>query len=349
MVLVRSLSFLVVSFLCLGCQIPYIVQSGYHQSKILAQRESLQKVLSKDSVSDEIKRKIRLAQEAKVFSEKVIGLKATDNYTSYVDLKRPYVSWIVQAAHEYELKAYLWNFPLVGALPYKGYFTEAGAKKEASTFDTEKFDVYVRGVTAYSTLGWFSDPLLNTMMNYSDADLVELIIHESVHATLYIKSEAEFNERLATYIGQLGAEKFFKEKEGPESRTLKQIQLEREDSALFSEFISNEIESLEKWYADHHSDITPEMKEKRLKEIQKRFQNDMILKFKTEAFYGALRGQLNNAILVGLKTYQKDLKDFESLYEKLGKNIEALIVYSRTLEDKENPSQVLKDFLKRAD
>lgn len=346
MVLLRALAYITVLTTCLGCQISYIVRSGIEQTKILAQRESLEKTLSNSSVPESIKNKIRLAREAKIFAEDRLGLKATDNYSSYVDLERPYVSWIVQVANEYELTPYLWKFPLVGELPYKGYFTEEGAKKEAASFDETKYDTYVRGVTAYSTLGWFDDPLLNTMMSYSDADLVELIIHESVHATLYIKSEAEFNERLATYIGQLGAEKFFLHKEGEHSLTLESIRKEREDRKVFSNFISNEIIKLETWYKDNSSQISPAQKEERLKQIQKRFAEDVRPRLQTKALNNALSGELNNAVLVGLKTYQMDLSDFEQLYEKLNQDIGAMLEFCKKLEKEENPSQKLKDFLK---
>lgn len=349
MVLLRTFSCIVLLSTCLGCQISYIVRSGIEQTKILAQRESLDKTLRSSSVPESVKNKIRLAREAKVFAEEKLGLKATDNYSSYVDLERRYVSWIVQAAKEYELTPYLWKFPLVGELPYKGFFTEDGARKEAASFDESEYDTYVRGVTAYSTLGWFDDPLLNTMMNYSDADLVELIIHESVHATLYIKSEAEFNERLATYIGQLGAEKFFLQKEGEDSATLKAIQQERDDRKIFSNFISHEIQELEKWYKDHEGQVKPKEKEERLKQIQSRFAEDVWPKLKTTALNDALTGNLNNAVLVSLKTYQKDLDDFEQLYKKLNKDIGAMLDFCKELENEDDPAQKLKDFLKPSD
>ena len=331
-----------------GCQISYIVKNGYEQSKILAERESLEKVLRKKSIPEEVKRKLRLASEAKVFAEKHLGLAATKNYSSYVDLQRPYVSWIVQVASEYELTPHLWHFPLVGSLPYKGFFTKAEAEEEAREFDEKQYDIYIRGVTAYSTLGWFKDPLLNTMMNYSDSDLVELIIHESVHATLYIKSEAEFNERLATYVGQLGAQKFFLAKEGESSTTLKKVKLEREDQESFSVFLSAQIKALEVWYTENKGKITPEQKAERLKQIQEAYQRDLVPHLKTQNLSKALSGELNNAILVGLKTYNMDLKDFEKLYEKLGTDIRAFIKFCKGLEKEKDPSQSLKDFLARA-
>lgn len=330
----------------LGCQLPYILKSGYEQSKILAQRESLEKVLHKDSIPEEVKSKIRLAQEAKVFAETKLGLTPTDNYSSYVDLNRPYVSWIVQAAKAYELKPYLWDFPLVGELPYKGFFSPEAAKQEAQSFDPLKYDTYIRGVTAYSTLGWFNDPLLNTMMTYSEPDLVELIIHESVHATLYIKSQADFNERLATYLGQLGAERFYLYKEGEDSPTVKRIRAERQDQQLFSRFLSKELQLLEEWYAASETHRTPEAKEERLRALQVKYREEIVPQLKTPSLQKALEGELNNARLIALKTYQMDLEDFEKLYLKLDRDIAAFLAACKRLEEAEDPVQKLKDLLK---
>ena len=131
--------------------------------------------------------------------------KKTKNYSTFVNLHRPYVTYIVSAAPKNELKYYTWYFPIIGSVPYKGYFNEAGANGEARDLASEGYDTYVRGVTAYSTLGWFKDPILSSMLAYSDYDMVNTIIHETVHTTIYIKSNANFNERLASYLGDLGA------------------------------------------------------------------------------------------------------------------------------------------------
>jgi predicted aminopeptidase len=347
MVLIRLFAVLLVLPLT-ACQLPYLLKSSYHQARILKQREDLEKVLANDAVPEEVKRKLRLAKDAKDFAENHLGLTSTKNYSTYVDLKRPYVSWIVQAAKEYELTPYLWHFPFVGSLPYKGFFSEREAREEASRLDPKEYDTYIRGVTAYSTLGWFHDPILNTMIAYPDADLVELIIHESVHATLYIKSQAEFNERLATYIGQLGAEKYFTAKEGKDSPTVKRIRLAREDQKLFSAFLSRQLKALEKWYQDHRDKVTPESKAERLKRIQRDFDSELKPRLRTEDFNRALSGELNNAVLVGYKTYNMDLTDFERLYDKLDGDIGTLITYCKNLEKEKDPAKALKDFLKPA-
>ena len=193
-----------------GCQFTYLVKSGYEQAKILARRVPLEEALNDASTSEDVKSKLRLAREAREFAERHLGLTKTNNYTSFVTLDRPDVSYVISAAPEYKLEAYLWSYPIVGSLPYKGFFEEAEAKEEATKMHSDGFDTHVRGVSAYSTLGYFNDPILSSMVRYKDEDLVNLIIHESVHATLYVKSSADFNERMAVFLGNKGTEAFYR-------------------------------------------------------------------------------------------------------------------------------------------
>ena len=203
----KTLFLIFFSFTLPGCMVGYLVESSYHQQKILRSRIPINEYLQRLDLNPEIEKKLKLVQEAKDFAEKNLGLKKSDNYNSYVPLNRPYVTWIVRASENYKLDSYQWWFPLVGHVPYKGFFSEKGALDEAKKFDSS-YDTFVRGVTAYSTLGWFDDPILSPMMRYEDHDLVELIIHETVHATIFIKNQVDFNEQLATFIAQEGTKLF---------------------------------------------------------------------------------------------------------------------------------------------
>ncbi len=189
---------------------------------LLSKKKKFDKVLEDPQVGDEVKRKIRLVQEAKDFAEKKMNLERTSNYDSFVQLEDRYVTYTVSAAFKDKLEPYLWSFPIVGKVPYKGFFRKAEAFEEEKELKAENLDTYVRGVSAYSTLGWFSDPLLSSMTSYSDSDLVETVIHETTHATLYIKSNADFNERLATFVGIKGMQQFYQEREGQNSPVIAQ-------------------------------------------------------------------------------------------------------------------------------
>jgi predicted aminopeptidase len=192
-----------------GCQIGYLVTSASSQVELLMSRRPIEEVLNDPTISEDDKRKLKLAVEAKEYSQSQLGLKKNKNYSSYVKLNRPFVSYVVSASPKNELKHYLWKYPMVGELPYKGFPKKESADREAEKLKKDGLDVHVRGVSAYSTLGWFNDPVLSSMLRYKDHDLVNTIIHENVHATLYIKSEADFNERLAAFVGNIGTQYFY--------------------------------------------------------------------------------------------------------------------------------------------
>lgn len=332
--------------LLIGCQATYLVKNSYHQIGLLMDRQPIEKVLKDPKVSDEVKKKLRLAQEAIKFAEEDLKLKSNGNYQTYVQLQHPYVTWIVRASPEYKLEHYLWSFPIVGSVPYKGFFSEQGAIDEAKNFPDDKWDTSVRGVSAYSTLGWFRDPLLSSMVRYEDRDLVNVIIHETVHANLYIKSEADFNERLATFLGNYGTELFYLKKEGPDSPTIKLINKENGDDKLFSAWISKEIEELKKWYKDNEGKITPEQKQARLAAIKTSFEKNLKPKMQSKSFENFGKQDLNNASLLNYQTYYYDLSDFAKLMKKIGRDFPALLQYCKNLEKSKDPEKELKDFTK---
>ncbi len=326
-----------------GCQVTYLIKSAYWQAGLLNSRVPIDEALSDPNLSEEQKRKLRLAQEARAFAETQLGLKPTQNYTSYVQLDRPYVTYVVSAAHKNKLEAYKWWFPIIGSVPYKGYFNPDGAKEEADRMKKKDLDVYVRGVSAYSTLGWFKDPILSSMLAYKDHDLVNTIIHETVHATIYVKSEADFNERLAVFIGNKGAEEYYRSKEGPNSKTLSTMRDDLHDERLFSDFISKEVQSIEKWYEERLSrPLSEEERQARLKEIQTRFATEVRPKLKLADSYKNFETiELNNARLVNYRLYFENLDDFERVFEKLGRDFKKMLEFCKTLEKAEDPKAEL--------
>lgn len=356
-----------------GCQINYYFSSAYNQMKILASRQPIEEALKNPQLGEKEKRKLELAQEARVFAEKKLNLKHTNNYTSYVQLDRPYVTYVVSAAPKWELKHHFWHYPIVGSLPYKGYFSEEAAKKEEKELKSQNLDTYLRGVSAYSTLGWFNDPILSSMTNYSDSDLVNTIIHETVHATIYIKSSADFNERLAVFLGNKGMELFYKEKEGADSPTLKNVVAENFDDKIFSEFMTEELKKLDIWYQEkaHHiqqqsdnklasshevesSPVAPvaigksstedleTLRQKRLKEIQEKFSREILPKMQSRSYQKFSDLKLNNARLLVYKTYMQDLNDFENLFKKVNENFDLFLQEIKKLETSTDPNLELK-------
>ena len=267
-----------------SCMLTYLAKSGISQMKILTSREKIDKVLSQPEISDKTREKLLLVKKVRDFCFNDLKLKKTKNYSSFVQLEDRYVSYLLRVAPKYELKSYKWSFPIVGTFPYLGFFDKQDALDEQTKFKNDNYDTYVRGVTAFSSLGWFNDPVLSSMMNYENHDLVNLIIHETVHTTLFIKDNVNFNERLATFLANIGTEMYYQKIEGNDSTTIQLVNQEQIDDKLFSVFITDELKHLKKWYKETDN-VTDELKKNRLQLITDNFDTVLKPKLKTKKYF----------------------------------------------------------------
>lgn len=327
-----------------GCQLTYIMKSAHNQFSMMTTRQSIKHLLQSDQLEPALRKKLELTEQARVFAFTDLQLKKTENYATFIDLKRPYVTWVASASEKWQLKNYEWKYPIVGSMPYKGFFSEREAADEVDQLKAKNLDAFYRGVSAYSTLGWFTDSLLSSMLRYSDHDLVDTIIHELVHTTIYIKNNADFNERLAVFIGAKGAELFYLKQEGQNSPTLSKIKNENHDQMEFAKWISKEIQSLKAWYSQiNEAERMEEKREKRLKEITDRFQSELEPKLKSDLYKNFKTLKLNNARLGLYSTYVQDIDVFEGALEKCQNDLVRFIKAVKTLEDEENPMKALSD------
>lgn len=308
---------------------------------MMSNREPVDEVLNKKDLTADQRQKIILSQKARIYAFEKLKLKETKNYSTYIDLKRPYVTWVVQAAYKWEIKNYEWSYLFLGKMPYKGFFNEADAKAEAEILNQQGFDTYVRGVSAYSTLGYLQDSLLSSMLRYKEHDLVNTIIHELVHTTIYIKNNSDFNERLAVFIGAKGTEMFYKDLEGENSKMLETIKNDNEDEFLFGQFISQEINLVKDWYKNN-SQSNDEQRQIRLNEILNSFNTKLKPKLKTNSYSRFTNEKMNNARLGMFKTYMENLDEFDKIYEKYDKNLLRFIEAVKTLESSKDPTKDLK-------
>jgi predicted aminopeptidase len=151
-----------------------------------------------------------LVQKLRAFAAKDLRLPVDGHYEKYADVHRPFVVWNVEAAPEFSLEPKTWWYPLVGSLEYRGYFSEQAARNYAARLQKQRYDVYVGGVTAYSTLGWFKDPILNTFIFDPEPDLAETLFHELGHQRVFASGDTDFNEAFATTVGQEGARRWLR-------------------------------------------------------------------------------------------------------------------------------------------
>ena len=196
-----------------GCQtLSYYGQAIQGQYQIITHQQKIEKLLADPDTPAPLKAKLQLVQTLRTFAAKDLKLPVDGHYQKYVDVQRPYVVWNVEAAREFSLEAKSWWYPFVGSLDYRGYFSESGARKYAARLEKKGYEVCVEGVTAYSTLNWFRDPLLNTFIFEPEADLAETLFHELGHQRVFTHDDTDFNEAFATTVGQEGARRWLRAK-----------------------------------------------------------------------------------------------------------------------------------------
>lgn len=188
-----------------GCQtVGYYAQAVHGQCQMLSRQKPIQELLEDPGTPEPLKDRLRLVLEIRRFAENELHLPANGQYLNYADLGRPFAVWNVSATPEFSLTAKTWWYPLIGSLEYRGFFSEERARKYAAKLAAEGYDVHVGGVTAYSTLGWFRDPVLNTFAFDDDSELADLLFHELAHQKVFVPGDTDFNEAFATAVAEEG-------------------------------------------------------------------------------------------------------------------------------------------------
>ena len=196
-----------------GCtSIGYYAQAVRGEYQVLAHRRSIDKLIADPKTSPTLRDKLRVVQQLRVYAKDELKLPVDGNYEKYVDVHRKYVVWNVQAAPEFSLVPKTWHYPFVGRLAYRGYFSEKSARACGERLMKDGFDVYVDGVEAYSTLGWFKDPLMNTFIDSSEPQLAEVLFHELGHKRVFASGDTDFNEAFATLVGEEGTRRWLQSK-----------------------------------------------------------------------------------------------------------------------------------------
>ena len=293
-----------------SCQLPYLATGAYEQAKILNSRKPVKKIINDPNMNAGIKEKLKFSLLTQDYAAEK-GLKCGGSFQTFVQLKRPYVSYLLIASKKNELKVKKWWFPVVGSFPYKGYFSKAKAEKSALKWQKKDYDTYVRGVSAYSSLGWFKEPILSSMLRGSKFNLAETIFHECFHSTIFYKNQVEKNERLAVFFAYKIMISFLKKL----NLNGEIIQLDKawKDQLLFSQFLKEQIKLAEKKFDNN------ENQEKILKHIQDSYLKSLKPQLLTINFDPVFLKDFNNAKLVAYKTY---FHNFDKLEKQLKKNFE---------------------------
>ena len=210
-----SISICTILMIC-GCETArYYGQAIRGQYSILEKRQPISEIIADPNSPESLRQRLAYILTVRQFAESDLRLPVKNNYLTYVELEQPYVVWNVFAAPEFSLTPKTWCYPIVGCAAYRGYFAETDAQKYAGGLNAKGFDVYVAGVTAYSTLGWFDDPVLSTFIQNSKVRSAALIFHELAHRVLYIKGDTDFNESFATAVEQEGVQRWLAASQTP--------------------------------------------------------------------------------------------------------------------------------------
>ena len=198
----------------------YGIEQGLGQLEMVRNAVPIDDLLADPEYPDSLKQKLLLIKEIRRYAIDSLHLKDSKNYNAVYDLKGRPTAYVVQACEKYRIKKYLWKFPVVGKLPYKGFFDEEDAKKEVAWLEKQGYDTRIAHPSGWSTMGWFTDPVLSTMLRRSEGELADLIIHELTHSTVFVKDNSELNENIADYVGENGAKHYLASKYGDTSAVL---------------------------------------------------------------------------------------------------------------------------------
>ncbi|MBT4140331.1 MAG: hypothetical protein HOE48_20640 [Candidatus Latescibacteria bacterium] len=313
------------------------------QMSLLWRAKPIARVLKDDNLDPHVKERLRLVEAIRTFCKHDIGLAASRNYTTYVDIGRGPVSWNLVVCAKDELTPKRWTYPVVGKVPYRGYFRQEEAVAERNRYEAEGYDTYLRGVSAYSTLGWFPDPILSTMLRYDEADLADLLIHELTHATLWIEGDVTFNESLASFVGEAGALMWLQTKYGTDAPVVHQAMDARIDAVTFRKFMHQIATQLDSVYQENQSKaLKMRGREQVFKDAKTQY---YALPLRTNLYDGFPQWQLNNARMALYRIYRARTDVFQRVYDAVGNDLPKAIDVFKKCETATDPSVFLENWL----
>lgn len=327
----RCLALLALPWLLGSCQtLGFYGQAIGGQAEILRKSKPIPPMLADPATDPALRRQLQSVQEIRAFASDHLTLPGDESYGRYADLGREHVTWVLYAAPEFSLEPKTWWYPTLGRLDYRGFFREEDTEELAAKLRAEGLDVQTGGVDAYSTLGWFHDPVLNTFVHAADVDLAELIFHELTHRKLFRNGDTMFNESLATAVAEVGVRRWLKH-EG-RLADLKKYEARLIRRAEFYDRIDFTRAELEKLYA---SGAPPDRMRKKkaalFADLRDRFR-ELRRKWGGRGLEGWLTRDINNADLVSLATYQEQVPAFHRLLEECGADLESFFKRAKRLK-----------------
>jgi len=332
---------LVLLGLVCACSPLYVLQAGYEEAKILWHRKPIAEVLRRPDLDAATREKLALVLRVRRFVAQELDFAVGGSYSSITEIAQPPLVYVLTAAPRTSLEPYTWWFPIIGRVAYKGYFDQAAAKREAQRLEARGYDTYVRTAVAFSTLGWFSDPLLPHLLQYDQETLANIVIHELFHTTFYLPGQTAFNEALANFAGHRGAIAFFSREQGHDAAVTQRAVATWKNELTIAAFLAEAAGRLEALYRSS------------LSETEKLRQREVFFTHLQEEFRslpGPVRQnsdfatvQLNNAVVLHYLIYLQDLGVFEEIFQQNGQDLrQTLNRIIAAAKDADNPFEEVR-------
>ncbi|HEX2079467.1 MAG TPA: aminopeptidase [Longimicrobium sp.] len=313
----RKLSLLiVVGAAAAACSPGYVLRAAWEEGKILGRRKPIARIVQDTATDWETRDKLLLVLQARQFAADSLRLNAGNSYTLFSRVDSDTLVMVLSAAYKDRFQPHTWWFPIVGDVPYKGFFELEDARREQRRLEARGLDTYLRPSAAFSTLGWFNDPLLSSLLRYDHVSLANTVIHEIFHNTFYAPGQAVFNESLANFVGGRGAIEFFCRRDGPRSPSCETATAAWNDDLLFGVFLGEVVAELRALYA--RADLSSEDKLRERERVfaaaQRRFTEEVRPQLRVDTFATFTGSPLNNATLIARHIYYDRLELFERVY-----------------------------------
>ncbi len=327
----RTILLLMLLNLLSGC---YLLNQGSYLLRYNLGAEDIEGALSRDDLEPDVRRMLEEVVEIRRFAREELGLAENRNYTKYSQTGEEYLVNVVTACKDDSFTPRTWSFPIVGTVPYKGFYQREDALRLARRLKERDYDVIVRPVDAFSTLGFFSDPIYDFMRDYSVFELADLIIHEQTHATLFVKSEIQFNEELATFVGYEGAIRYMASRGESGESLRRELEEGAADRAVFLELMRELYTELDEAYRTLASrEARLEAKEEIIGRFQGRIEAEYERYFMSERFRFLISTELNNAYILSWNIYARDLSLFEELFKVYNEDLPSFMAALKPIEE----------------
>ena len=301
----------------------YITRAGFEQTHILQARRPISKILADPKTDAATRGSLELVLAARDFAAQ-LDFEAKDTYTTYSDIKRDTLLVVLSASPKNCLCPYTWKYPIVGRIPYKGFFDPAMARKEAGQLDAMGYDTYLRPAAAFSTLGWFNDPLLSTAMTRDSVELAALVLHEIAHNTLYVKSATPFNESFAQLAGYRGAEAFFRSRGEPEAAD--KAAARWEDEVVLSGYYTALAARLDSLYQSTPDSAALAAGRATIAAwAREQLQGPIAQQLRSYRVGRISERPINNAQIIAARIYRTRLDLFDRWYQKEGRDVKQAV------------------------